>query len=124
MSAVSGQWASCSQSSCWQALFWGNGWGFYPMFAEPSGDEIFASGAAANGGGYSSPEADSLMTAVHTQGLGAFDKYENYISAQVPVLWMASPDYFVSAIKSNLAGATPTDPLLNIYPQSWYFLKG
>ena len=64
------------------------------------------------------------MTAVHTQGLGAFDKYENYISAQVPVLWMASPDYFVSAIKSNLAGATPTDPLLNIYPQSWYFLKG
>jgi hypothetical protein len=37
---------------------------------------------------------------------------------------MASPDYFVSAIKSNLAGATPTDPLLNIYPQSWYFLKG
>ena len=124
MSAVSGQWASCSQSSCWQALFWGNGWGFYPMFAEPAGDEIFASGAAANGGGYSSAEADSLMTAVHTQGLNAFDKYENYISAQVPVLWMASPDYFVSAIKSNLAGATPTDPLLNIYPQNWYFLKG
>ena len=102
MSAVSGQWASCSAVVLLAgALLGETGWGFWhPMFAEPSGETKYsASGAAANGGGYSSAEADSLMTAVHTQGLGAFDKSENYISAQVPVLWMASPDYFVSAIK-------------------------
>jgi hypothetical protein len=37
---------------------------------------------------------------------------------------MATPDYFVTAIKTNLVGASPTDPLMNIYPQDWYFVRG
>jgi peptide/nickel transport system substrate-binding protein len=124
MATVSGQWLPCPKPSCWQALFWGNGWGFYPMFAEPVGDEIFATNAPANGGAYSNAEADSLINAVHTGSLSAFYSYENYISKQVPVLWMATPDYFVTAIKANLAGASPTDPLMNLYPQDWYFVRG
>jgi hypothetical protein len=94
------------------------------MFAEPVGDAIFATNAPANGGGYSNPEADTLISAVHTGGLIAFYRYENYISEHVPVLWMATPDYFVTAIKTSLVGASPTDPLMNIYPQDWYFVHG
>ena len=118
---VSSEWVPCSKSSCWEALFWSNGWGYYPSYAEPNGDVIFATNAPANGGGYSNAKMDALLNAVHTGGLSAFYNYENYASQQVPVLWMAEPDYLISAVKDSLAGALPADPLLNLYPEDWYF---
>lgn len=61
------------------------------------------------------------MNAVHTGGLSSFYKYENYVSGQLPLLWMPVGDVQISAVKDTLGGTTPPDPLENLYPADWYF---
>ncbi len=108
----------------WELADWGGGWVYSPDYL-PTGEDLFATGAVANYGGYSNSTADQLITATNlSSSSSVFDQYENYLTTQLPVVWLPVADYALSEIKNTLHGVTPQDPLLNIYPENWYFTKG
>ncbi|HUY97771.1 MAG TPA: ABC transporter substrate-binding protein, partial [Verrucomicrobiae bacterium] len=83
----------------------GSYWFTYSPDFYPSGELIFLSGL---GGDYHSARAQALIAATQTaQGLGPMYRYENYIAAQLPYLWMPVTPYQISAISSHLRGALP-----------------
>jgi len=49
--------------------------------------------------------------------------WQNYLSAQVPMLWVPNAAYMVNEIKDNLKGVTPEQPTLNLVPEDWYYVK-
>ena len=70
----------------WQAAGLGETTGVFP-----SGEEVFGTNAAQNAGGYSDPEMDRLITAsTEASGLSGLYAYENYASAQQPVIFPAA----------------------------------
>lgn len=113
----------CSKSSCWQINYYGQGWYFDPAYNVPDGGAIFDSSGADNSGAYKSSRADTLISRLHTGGLPALYAYENYLSKNLPVLWMPQLDNQISAISNNLRGTVPQDPLGNIYPENWYLTR-
>lgn len=115
--------AALPTSHTWDIENWGGGWLYSPDYY-PTGEELYATGAGSNSNGYSDPEADSLITATTTSsGLTPLYNYEDYLTAQLPVMWEANPDYSLVEVKNNLKGTTPLDPLLNLNPENWYFTK-
>jgi len=57
----------------------------------PSGEEIFATGAGENNGGYSDPKMDRLIEAsTDKPGLAGLYDYEIYAAAQQPVIFLAT----------------------------------
>jgi peptide/nickel transport system substrate-binding protein len=122
-STVVGDDVPCARPGCWQMLFYGQGWYFTPAYNEPDGSAIFGTGAPSNGASYSNPHADTLIAALPAGGLPALYAYQNYLATQLPVLWMPQTDYQISAVSDTLRGAYPQDPLSNIYPENWYYVK-
>jgi peptide/nickel transport system substrate-binding protein len=117
----------CSASSpdCkWQMAYWGNGWEFAPDYY-PSGEVAFSTGAIGNWGSYSNATMDAKIKATTTQpGLAVFRDWADYTAQQLPMLFMPLAASQVSAIKSDLAGATPQPSAGQaITPESWYFAK-
>jgi peptide/nickel transport system substrate-binding protein len=105
----------------WDMEFWGGGWIYAPDYY-PTGDELWATGAGSNSGGYSDPTADSLIQATETSNnVQAMYAYEDYFAKNPPVIWMPTPYAQISMINSHLQGAMPQDPLLQIYPENWYW---
>lgn len=93
---------------------------FSPDFY-PTGEIIFSSGL---GGDYSSATANALIADTQTaSGLSPLFRYEDYIAAQLPYLWMPVTPSQVSVIAPNLHGTLPQDPDLEIYPENWYLTK-
>jgi peptide/nickel transport system substrate-binding protein len=113
----------CTKSGCWEMNYYGGGWFFDPGYAEPDGTALFKTGAIDNSGLYSNAHADALMDAIPSGGLKALYAYQNYIATQLPMLWMPEFDTQISAVSDKLGGAFPQDPLSNVYPERWYFLK-
>ncbi|HEX9099197.1 MAG TPA: peptide ABC transporter substrate-binding protein [Candidatus Dormibacteraeota bacterium] len=99
---------------------WGYGWIFAPDYY-PSGEQIFSTGAASNGGSYSNRSNDANTTASMTGGITALYAYEDFLAKDLPVIWIPVADYQVSMVRTTLRGWGPQDPLLQIYPESWYF---
>ncbi len=114
---------TCTKGSCWQMNYYGQGWFFDPGYNDPDGSAIFHSGADDNAGSYVSAENDTLDNHLASGGLPALDSYQNYLAQQLPVLWMPQFDNQISAVSSKLRGTFPQDPLGNIYPENWYFVK-
>jgi peptide/nickel transport system substrate-binding protein len=105
----------------WQALYFGgsnfNGPGF-----EPSGELLFATGAALNAGSYSDPAEDKLINLTHTSGsLVVFQQYATYTAEQLPVIWLPSA-YTVAATSRKLANVG-NNPLATLLPEYWYFTR-
>jgi peptide/nickel transport system substrate-binding protein len=113
----------CTKSSCWQLNYYGQGWYFDPGYNDPDGSVLFESGGVDNGGLYNSSTANSLIHALPSGGFPALYAYQNYLSKQLPVLWMPQLDVQISAVNSKLKGTYPQDPLGNIYPENWYYVK-
>jgi peptide/nickel transport system substrate-binding protein len=113
----------CAKSSCWQMSYVGEGWLFDPGFFEPDGAILFGSNGPSNLGGYSDPTADSLINQLGSGGLSALYSYQDYLAKQLPGLWMPQADTAIAAVNSKLRGVYPLDPLENLYPQDWYFVK-
>jgi peptide/nickel transport system substrate-binding protein len=113
----------CAHTGCWQMNYYGQGWYFDPAYNEPDGSAIFDSAGGSNSGGYHDPAADALMAKLPSGGYQALYAYENYLAQQLPVLWMPQFDFQISAVASTLRGVYPQDPLTNIYPENWYFVK-
>jgi len=110
--------ASSSSSCSWQI-------GYYVFIYQPdylpTGDTLFFSGASSNVANYSSAALDKLITTTfHNGSLSAFYKYENYVTEEVPWIWLpfSSVHYEVTA---NLKGAVPVNTFLFINPENWRY---
>jgi len=102
---------------------WGGGWSFAPDYL-PTGEELFVSGAVANSGGYSSSTNDSLINQTLTSNnMQAMYSWQDYLSAQLPMIWQPQADYQLNEISNNLKGVYPLSPTLSINPENWYFVK-
>ena len=107
------------QPCTWDMLL--GGWTYGPDFY-PTGDELWATGASSNVNSYSDATMDRLIANTETSNdLSALYAYEDYAAMQLPVMWMPTPYYQLNAINSHLHGAVPLDPLLQIYPENWYW---
>jgi peptide/nickel transport system substrate-binding protein len=113
----------CTKSSCWQMSYVGEAWLFDPGYYEPDGAILFGSNGPSNLGGYSNSQADTLINKLGSGGLSALYSYQDYLSKQLPGLWMPQTDTQISAVNSKLKGVFPQDPLDNMYPEMWYFVK-
>jgi peptide/nickel transport system substrate-binding protein len=107
----------------WDMANWGGGWSFAPDYL-PTGEELFLSGAVANSGGYSNPADDALISKTLVgNNMQNMYIWQDYLSAQLPVIWQPQADYQLTEIANNLKGATPLNPTLSINPENWYFVK-
>jgi peptide/nickel transport system substrate-binding protein len=121
---IIGETAPCkaTQPSCkWQILNFG-GWNFNGPGFEPTGEPLFATGAASNSGSYSDPQEDKLIGLTHTSSsLSVFQQYATYTAEQLPFMWMPNA-YTVTATASKLANVA-NNPLATLLPEYWYFTK-
>jgi peptide/nickel transport system substrate-binding protein len=110
--------------SCnWDIANWGGGWTFAPDYL-PTGEQLFQTGAVANSGGYSSQTNDLLIARTLTsRGNQPIYTWQNYLAAQLPMLWQPNADYQLTEVSSKLRGVLPQSPTLSITPENWYFVK-
>jgi peptide/nickel transport system substrate-binding protein len=107
----------------WDLANWGGGWSFAPDYS-PTGETLFQCGAIANSGGYCSPQNDALIKqTLTTDNPQALYNWQNYLSAQLPMMWQPNADYQLTEVVDNLKGVTPQSPTLSINPEAWYFVK-
>ncbi|KIF77898.1 peptide ABC transporter substrate-binding protein [Streptomyces sp. 150FB] len=106
----------------WDMSFFGTaGSWYFPL--NPSGEQLFSTGASANFGNYSDPKADKLIRAVQYSGdPNAMHAYGEYLARQLPVMWMPNPAYQVSVIRNDLRGVSQ-NPTVTFAPQDWYYVK-
>ena len=111
-----------TKSSCgWDAALWGGGWSFSPDYY-PSGETLFSSGSTANSSGYTDPKNDGLINqTLTTNSLDPLYTWQNYLSGQVPEVWLPNGVYSLTEITSNLRGAVPQSSTAAINPENWYF---
>ncbi len=107
----------------WDIANWGGGWIYAPDYY-PTGEEIFATGAASNFGQYSDKTNDANILATNkSSSLQALYTYENYLAKQLPDIWQPDPPGAITEIGKNVCGVTPQNILLNWVAESWYFCK-
>ena len=114
-----------SKTCTWEIAFWGGGWEYAPDIY-PSGEEIFATGAGSNAGGYSDPTADRYIVATNqSSSLSVLYTYEDYLADQLPVIWVPDQVMSLSETGKNVCGWTPenVNPVLNWAPESLYFCR-
>jgi peptide/nickel transport system substrate-binding protein len=106
----------------WGFEQYGGSWNFSPDFY-PSGEEIFASNAGANAGGFDDPTNDANIKAT-TDNDTDLIAYQNYLATQVPVIWQPVPAYQLTEVARNLRGLVgQQSPFGNILPEEWYFVE-
>jgi peptide/nickel transport system substrate-binding protein len=107
----------------WDMANWGGGWSFSPDY-EPTGEQLFLSGVVANSGGYRDATDDSMINRTLTSSnLAYMYTWQDYLSAQLPMIWQPQADYQLTEIAGNLRGVIPQSPTLSINPENWYFVK-
>ncbi|OON71884.1 peptide ABC transporter substrate-binding protein [Streptomyces tsukubensis] len=125
LNSVLGNSVPCAKNSpgCdWDMSFFGTaGSWYYPL--NPSGEQLFSTGASSNFGNYSDKEADRIIRAVqYAPDMKAVHSYGKYLSEQLPVMWMPNPAYQVSVIRNDLRGVEQ-NPTVTFAPQHWYYVK-
>jgi peptide/nickel transport system substrate-binding protein len=104
----------------WELSCWNGGW----VYTYPTGENLFRSGAGTNFSNYCDPHADELIDkTVTTDDLGALYDYQDYISEQVPVIFIPNFPYRLFEVASNLRGFTPVNPCGQITPENWYYVE-
>jgi peptide/nickel transport system substrate-binding protein len=104
----------------WQGAMYGL-WIYSPDY-EPSGEDLFATGAGSNGGNYSNAEMDKLIDATETSSSYAtYHAFDNYAAIQLPYIYQPL-NYGIQGIKSNLHGVY-FNPLQTYTPEYYYFTK-
>ena len=107
----------------WDMANWGDGWSFSPDYL-PTGEQLFLSGVVANAGGFSDPANDAMINQTLTSSnLEVFYDWQDYLSAQLPVIWQPEGDFQLTEVTADLKGVTPQSPTLSINPENWYFVK-
>ena len=104
---------SCS----WQASMVG-GWVYGPDY-EPTGEEVFATGAGANKGNYSNPTMNHLIAETnHSNSLSIYHTFATYAAEQLPYIWMPNSPY-VYAVSKHVHGVV-FNPLQTLMPEYWH----
>ncbi len=104
----------------WEAAEYGL-WIYSPDY-EPTGEELFATGAGSNGGSYSNPTMNSMITATQTSSsIATYHAFDNYAAEQLPYIYVELP-YGIQVVKSNLHGVD-FNPLQTLLPEYYYFTK-
>jgi peptide/nickel transport system substrate-binding protein len=100
----------------WQAAGLGE-----TVVAYPTGEDLFGTHSFENSGGYSDPTMDRLIAeSTDKPGLAGLYAYENYASAQQPVIFMEVGDVSM-LVRDRIQGAEKfIDPLYNYYPDQLY----
>ncbi|HLN06041.1 MAG TPA: ABC transporter substrate-binding protein [Acidimicrobiales bacterium] len=107
----------------WDIANWGGGWIYAPDYY-PTGEEIFATGAASNFGLYSDKQNDANILATNKPGaIQTLYTYENYLATQVPDIWQPEAPGALTEIGKNVCGVLPQNVLLNWVAEDWYFCK-
>jgi peptide/nickel transport system substrate-binding protein len=107
----------------WDMANWGGGWSFAPDYL-PTGETLFRTGSPANSGGYTSPANDALISkTLVSDSPQALYAWQDYLAAQLPMMWQPQADYNVYEIATNLHGVWPLSPTLTLTPEDWYFVK-
>jgi len=101
----------------------GVGWSYAPDYL-PTGEALFMCGVPANAGGYCDKTNEAMINKTLTSGnLSYLYRWQDYLSAQLPVEWTPNPVWLLTEIASNLRGVLPQSPTLDINPENWYFVK-
>jgi peptide/nickel transport system substrate-binding protein len=111
---------SHAQNCGWQIVEFG-----YSQFELYPADTVnFITGGTSNYGGYSNPEADSLIDAtLRGSSQSAMFQYEDYVAEQLPQLWLPLNDVLL-AYKTSLSGLTPVNSFsAGLNPEVWYYSK-
>ncbi len=91
--------AMVGQPQAWQAILIGMNLGAYP-----SGEELFAQGAALNNNGYADAHMDRLIKqSTDAPGMDGLFAYQDYASAQQPVIFLPNERYSV-LVRKGLHG--------------------
>jgi len=99
---------------------WGGGWLYAPDYY-PSGEELFATGAGSNTGGYSDPTMDELITA-STEGNATLTAFEQYAAQQLPVFFKPQGTGAGEVLKTlKSLNGFKANPLENLMPEYLYF---
>jgi peptide/nickel transport system substrate-binding protein len=108
----------------WEIANLGSAWIYVPDYY-PTGEEIFATGAASNLGGYSDPTADKYIAATdHSSSLSSLYTYENYLATNLPVIWQPNAVVALTEIGKNVCGVLPWNvSLMGWVPENWYFCR-
>jgi peptide/nickel transport system substrate-binding protein len=107
-------------SKSWQAGMYGL-WIYSPDY-EPTGEELFATGAGSNGGSYSDPKMDSLINATETSSsIADYHAFANYAATQLPYIYMPL-NYGVQGVNAKLHNVA-FNPLQTLNPEYYYFTK-
>ena len=113
------------QATCnWQAEDWGAGWIYGPSYL-PTGEQLFASTALNNFGGYHNSTNDQLIQATLRAKTPkelnqAIYKWENYLAGQLPVVYQPDTPALIERIDNLHTG--PQNSALTLTPEDWYFL--
>lgn len=115
--------APCSTGCSWELADWGGGWLFDPDHY-PTGEDLFATDATGNAGGYSDPTADADIAATTTATSGApaaaaLSAYSAYLAAQLPVVFQPRYPTSLTEVHDGLEGVTPQSTLLELTPEEW-----
>jgi peptide/nickel transport system substrate-binding protein len=107
-------------NTSWEMAMYG-GWIYSPDY-EPTGEELFQTGAGSNGGSYSDPQMDKLINSTTTSGsLDVFHQFANYAAQQLPFIWMPNL-YNIQTVDKSLHNVA-FNPLFTFTPEYWYFTK-
>lgn len=105
----------------WQLADWGVGW-YFVLDYYPTGEQIFATGALSNLGGYTDAtnDANIMQTIVSDTGLA---RYQDYLATRLPVVFQPDPATSLAEVRKTLQGTAPQNLLLAITPEDWYFQR-
>jgi peptide/nickel transport system substrate-binding protein len=111
---------SHAQNCGWQLVEFG----YDPYGLYPADTGNFATGGSSNYGGYSDPEADSLInTTLQVTSQQDFFNYEDYVARQLPWLWLPLREN-IEVYKSNLGGFVPLNSFsFDLDFEVWHFTQ-
>ncbi len=80
-----------NEPQAWQAILIAE-----DISAYPTGEDLFKTGGYLNNNGYSTPQMDKLVDAsTNTPGMGGLFAYEDFASAQQPVIFLPNEQYSI-----------------------------
>jgi hypothetical protein len=56
-------------------------------------------------------------------GQATLDRYQNYLTSQVPFIWQPNAPYQLTEVSTKLKGVVPQNIYFNLLPEQWSFSK-